>query len=194
MLMNRMIPVLGLGLGLLATPSVALALGLTYYVDAATGDHLRTPAVAQSPATPWKTITKGVFHADGGDTIMVNSGRYLESVESKRDGWSASTPILLKSTVPGGAIIQPPAGTNGFFNSHTYHTIDGFKVVGAFQGLRLGPHDGGGKVVGLLVHNNRINNNIDNGISVTKGLNVEIAFNFVKNNGRDGSATLAIPA
>jgi hypothetical protein len=46
MLMNRMIPVLGLGLGLLATLSVALALGLTYYVDAATGDDLCTPAVA----------------------------------------------------------------------------------------------------------------------------------------------------
>lgn len=110
-------------------------------------------------------------HAGGGDTIMVNSGTYLESVESKRDGWSTTKPIALKAPVPGGAIIQPPADTNGFFISHNYHTIDGFRVAGAFQGLRLGPHDGGdGPVVGLLVQNNRINSNIDNGISVTNGL------------------------
>ena len=185
--MNRIIALAGLGLGLIATPSVALAFGLTYYVDAATGDDSLNDGL--SPAAPWKTITKGVFHAVGGDTIMVNSGTYLESVESKRDGWDARTPIVLKSTVPGGAIIQPPAGTNGFFISHSFHTIDGFRVAGAFQGLRLGPHDGGGgagPVESLLVQNNWINNNIDSGISVTNGLNIEIAFNTLKNNGRNG--------
>ena len=189
MRIHRMIAVLGLGLGLLATPSVALAFGLTYYVDAATGDDSRNDGL--SPATPWKTITKGVFHAFGGDTIMVNPGTYLESVESKRDGFSTSTPIVLKATVPGGAIIQPPADTNGFptngfFISHDYHTIDGFKVVGAFHGLKLGPHDGGGQVGGLLVQNNRITGNIDNGIIVSNGLDIEIAFNSVKGNGTNG--------
>jgi len=184
MRIHRMIAVLGLGLGLLATPGAALAFGLTYYVDAATGDDVLNDGLG--PATPWKTISKGVFHADGGDTIMVNPGTYLESVESKRDGFSASTPIVLKSTVPGGAIIRPPAGTNGFFISHSFHTIDGFKVAGALQGLRLGPHDGGGQVVGLLIQNNRINNNGNTGISVTNGLDIEIAFNLVKNNGHNG--------
>src|SRR5687767_14944041 len=178
MSMNRIIAVSGFGLAVLATPSVALALGLTYYVDASTGDDTRTPAVARSPATPWKSISKGVLHAEGGDTVMVNAGTYLESVESKRDGWSVSTPIVLKSTVVGGAIIEPPAGTNGFFISHNFHTIDGFRIRGAFQGLKVGPHDeGGGPVVGILVQNNRINNNSNNGISVTNGFSVEIAFN-----------------
>ena len=186
MTMNRMIAVMGLGVGLLATPSAVLAFGITYYVDAVTGDDLRSPAVAQSPATPWKTITKGVFHAEGGDTVMVSSGTYFESVESKRDGFSTSTPIVLKATIPGAAIIQPAAGTNGFFISHNYHTIDGFKVVGAFHGIKLGPHDGGGQVVGLLVQNNRINGNIDNGIIVSNGLDIEIAFNSVKGNDTNG--------
>jgi Protein of unknown function (DUF1565) len=54
--------------------------------DAATGDDLLNDGL--SSTTPWKTITNGVFHAGGGDTIMVNPGTYLESVESKRDGFS----------------------------------------------------------------------------------------------------------
>ena len=185
--MIRLVVVLVLGLGLLATPSVVLALGLTYYVDASTGDDSRAPGLAQNPDFPWKTITKGVLHAEPGDMILVNSGTYLESVESKRDGWSASTPIVLKSTVPGGAIIQPPAGTNGVFIGHNFHTIDGFRITGAFQGLKLGPHDdGGGPVLGLLVQNNRIINNSNNGIKVTNGPDTEIAFNTVKNNGTNG--------
>ena len=188
-----MIAVLGLGLGLLATPSAALAFGITYYVDAVIGDDSLNDGL--SAATPWKTITKGVFHADGGDTILVNPGTYLESVESKRDGFSVSTPIVLKSTVPDAAVVRPPAGTNGFFISHNFHTIDGFKVAGALQGLRLGPHDGGGQVVGLLVQNNRINGNSNNGISVSNGLDIEIAFNIVKKQrAPTGSATPATPA
>jgi len=181
------VAVLALVLGLVATPSVALALGLTYYVDVATGDDSRTPVEAQSPATPWKTIGKGVFHAEGGDTVKVDPGAYRESVESKRDGFSTNAPIVLMSTVPGGAIVRPPAGSNGFAISHNFHTIDGFKVKGAFQGIKLGPHDGGdGPVSGLLVQNNQISGNANNGIGVTNGAGVEVAFNKVKRNGANG--------
>ena len=41
-------------------------------------------------------------------------------------------------------------------------------------------------MIGLLVQNNRVNNNSSNGISVTNGLNVEIAFNMVRSNGANG--------
>ena len=117
----------------------------TYYVDCGVnGDDTRTPIQAKDPAFPWKTITKGVVHAQAGSTILVSPGTCPESVESKRDGTKAAR-ILLKSMVPGGAIIQPPAGTNGFVISHNYHTIDGFKVTGAFQGLKLGPHENRGR-------------------------------------------------
>ena len=86
----------------------------TYYVDCGVnGDDTRTPIQAKDPASPWKTITKGVFHAQAGSTILVSPGTCAESVESKRDGTKAAR-IVLRSMVPGGAIIQPPAGTNGF--------------------------------------------------------------------------------
>jgi hypothetical protein len=70
--MNRIVAVMEIGLGLFATPSAALALGVTFYVDAATGNDSLNDGL--SPATPWKTITKGVFHAQGGDTVMVSFG------------------------------------------------------------------------------------------------------------------------
>src|SRR5690606_25558925 len=84
-------------LGCFVTPRAALALGLTFHVDATVGDDARTPLEAQNPATPWKTIGKSLLHAEGGDTVLVAPGTYRERVESRRDGWSLSQPILLRS-------------------------------------------------------------------------------------------------
>ncbi|MEW6272540.1 MAG: DUF1565 domain-containing protein, partial [Thermodesulfobacteriota bacterium] len=163
---------------------MALALGLTYHVDAATGDDLRTPAEAQSAATPWKTITRAVFHAEGGDTVVVGAGTYRESVESKRDGFSTNAPIVLRSAVPGRAVVRPPAGRNGFVISHSFHTIDGFRIKRAVQGVKLGPHDGGNRaVVGLLVQNNRIQGSISSGVRVTDGVDHRVYDNTAFDNG-----------
>jgi parallel beta-helix repeat protein len=59
-------------------------------------------------------------------------------------------------------------------------------VTGATIGIRLGAHQGGGSVVGLLVQNNTVFLNTSNGIQVTSGLSTEIAFNTVNNNGSNG--------
>ena len=42
-------------------------------------------------------------------------------------------------------------------------------------------------MVGLVIQNNLINGNTNNGIGVTNGVKVEIAFNTVKNNGVNGT-------
>ena len=65
-------------------------------------------------------------------------------------------------------------------------TIDGFRITGANQGLKLGAHDGGGNIVGLLIQNNKISGSSSNGINVENGLNVEIAFNIIFDNGANG--------
>ena len=50
----------------------------TYYVNDDTGDDNRTPAQAQSAATPWQTITRAITEATlaAGDTIDVAGGTY----------------------------------------------------------------------------------------------------------------------
>ncbi|HJZ59828.1 MAG TPA: right-handed parallel beta-helix repeat-containing protein, partial [Gemmataceae bacterium] len=141
---------------------------------------------SQNPSFPLKTIKKGISFAVGGDTVIVKPGTYMEAVESKRDG-TATSPIILQSSAVGGAVIVPPTGSNGFFVSHNYHTIDGFTVKQAVTGMKLGAHDGGnGPVVGLLIQNNTVRDSSSNGIQVTNGLNVEIAFNTVFNSTLNG--------
>lgn len=181
-----LISMVGLALGFFAAPQAALA--VTYFVNAASGNDSRTPAEAQNPATPWKTIKTALGSALAGDTVKVSPGTYKESVESKVDG-VADAPIVLQfqPTVAGGAaIIQPPLGNPGFYISHNYHVVDGFTVTGATVGIRLGDHDGGGSVRGLLVKNNTVSFNTSNGIQVTSGLSTEISFNTVYNNGANG--------
>ncbi|MCD4748338.1 MAG: DUF1565 domain-containing protein [Thermoanaerobaculales bacterium] len=50
----------------------------TYYVNDDTGDDSRTPAQAQSAATPWQTITRAITEVTlaAGDTIDVAGGTY----------------------------------------------------------------------------------------------------------------------
>jgi len=181
--MNRLATLLGLALSLALAPELAQA--RTFYVDAANGNDFFGTTAAQNPSFPWKTIKRAMGAAIGGDTIKVKPGTYSESVESKRDATQTS-PIILQSTLVGGAIIKPPAGTNGLFISHNYHTVDGFTVKLGLSGVKLGAHDGGGSVVGLLIQNNIIFSNSSNGIQVTSGLSTEIAFNTVYQNGQNG--------
>src|SRR5206468_2330749 len=72
-------------------------------------------------------------------------------------------------------------------------TLDGF-LLGVTQGnpakgvtgIKIGAHDGGGSVVGVLVQNNVVKNFLKDGIQVTAGLNIEIAFNKIFGNGANG--------
>jgi len=174
----------GLVLGLVAVPHAALA--RTFYVDRVKGNDANTASQAQSASTPWKTIKRALSTAVGGDTVLVKPGTYMESVESKRDG-TATALLTLRSFTAGAAIIQPPSGTNGFFISHSYHVIDGFGVTNAVNGIKAGPHDTtNGPVVGLLVQNNVVYGNSNNGIQFNNGLSGEIAFNTVYQNGQNG--------
>src|SRR5258708_10960151 len=80
-----------------------------------------------------------------------------------------------------------PICTNGFLISHSFHTIDGFTVKRAFQGLKLGPHDtGDGPVVGLLVQNNLVNAHSRTPITGTYRIHTSTSYNKVKGNRANG--------
>lgn len=73
--------------------------GAVYYVDTVTGDDTRAVTQATNPATPWKTIQKGVDAAMSTDTVLVMPGIYRETVTPLRNG-KPSAPITIKAFNP----------------------------------------------------------------------------------------------
>jgi len=60
--------------------------GVTYYVDAVSGDDSRSSAEARRLGTPWKTIGRAAETARAGDTVRVLPGVYREAVVPARRG------------------------------------------------------------------------------------------------------------
>jgi parallel beta-helix repeat protein len=182
--------------------STQTAWARTLYVNPISGLDSRTRQEAQDPGTPWKTVRKALEVAGGNpaivDTVVVqvpaphNADDPVPlaepegTIESKRDG-AAGAPITIVCEVPRGCLLSPPAGTNGFFVSHNHHVIDGFKVVGANIGIRVGPHDGSaGPVFGGIVQNNLVQGASSNGVQCANCQGVEMAFNTVRACGQNG--------
>src|SRR5258706_5964562 len=100
------------GLALSLTLSLVGARAATYYV-ATTGSD----ATAGTAASPFRTITYAYSHASAGTTILVASGTYTDY----QSGWglhlsasgTASSPIILRSQVRGGAVIDRQFASDG---------------------------------------------------------------------------------
>jgi len=71
----------------------------TYYVSTATGNDSWSRTQALSPSTPWKTIQQAATQMVAGDTCLIESGTYPETVTVSTSG-SANFPIT----------FQPDAG------------------------------------------------------------------------------------
>lgn len=78
--------------------TVAATAGQIFYVSGTTGNDSRTATQAQNPATPWKTIQKGVNSLPGGATLVIAGGVYTEKVvvPASANG-TASAPTVIRS-------------------------------------------------------------------------------------------------
>ncbi|HSA08808.1 MAG TPA: right-handed parallel beta-helix repeat-containing protein [Candidatus Paceibacterota bacterium] len=120
--------------------------------------YVSTQGSDSSPGTaaqPFRTITHAYSRAAAGTVIHVLPGVYTDY----RSGWgihlgksgTASSPIVLRSTVRGGAIIDGGNAADrnqGLYISGSYNTVEGFEI-------RNGPHGG----IAIYGNNNRIINN-----------------------------------
>jgi hypothetical protein len=182
-----------LALLILSLAFVRAAQGADYYVSTQGND-----SNSGSASAPFRTITRAYQLAGPGVTINVLPGVYTDY----SSGWglhlgksgSASSPIVLKSTVKGGAIIdgQNLSDRNkGIYLDGSYNIVDGFKIRG-------GPN-GGITIWGNYnqILNNEIYNNGNPASTSTNGKdgcysdqsthhNV-YKWNYVHDNGRSGS-------
>jgi parallel beta-helix repeat protein len=128
---------------LVAVGRPASAAVTTLYVDRS------NPACSDkgsgTQAAPYCTINAGAQAAVAGQTVLVNTGTYPESVTVKNSG-TASAPIVI-SAAPGASVVVNGGGTltHGFtLSGKSYVTIQGFTVTSTTgDGIYLsnGSHD-----------------------------------------------------
>jgi hypothetical protein len=115
------------------------ASGATFYVGMSGND-----ANPGSAASPWRTIAKAARTMVAGDTVLVASGNYGESVRTSRGG-AASGRITFKCV---GICV-----TKTFNSDHSYITIDGFEMTAANDGYMMTLRGSYGELKNNTIHN-----------------------------------------
>jgi hypothetical protein len=166
--------------------------GATLYVSTSGND-----SGSGTSSDPLRTIVQAYSRASAGTTIIVKAGTYTDY----NSGWgihlgkngSSSSPITLKSEVPGGAVID---GRNASDRNVCLYIDGSYNVVDGFE-IKNGPKGG----ITIWANNNQIlncniHNNGNPASSTTQGLdgiyseegtsgNVYRA-NYIHDNGRSG--------
>lgn len=94
-----------------------------------------------SSASALETIMAAIYQAKPGDTILVAPGVYIETVQLFNGGLSSEEPLTLRSTEPGGAILDQGGILPCSIQIHEvdHVVIDGFRIRGLTYGtLRSG--------------------------------------------------------
>ncbi|UCH50774.1 MAG: right-handed parallel beta-helix repeat-containing protein, partial [Chloroflexota bacterium] len=141
---------------------------ITYYVNAATGNDGNTPAQAQNPATPWKTITHAVGAVATGDTIIVAPGTYNAAL-------GESFPIVISMSLTiqssgGAAATTISSGGNDAvylaLDDGEWVTFTGFTVTGGGAPIYVYDTDGDSDLENnnVTITNNIVRDNTANGI------------------------------
>ncbi len=115
--------------------ATAPALALEFHVDASTGDDSRSPLMAQSPATPWRTIGYALATVDtaaGRHTIRVHPGTYAESAAT-----GFADVDLIAAEPAGSVVLTPPAGLPGLLIKHSGVVVENFRIEGGLHGIKL---------------------------------------------------------
>src|SRR5437762_9663948 len=121
---------------LIVSLAVVCAQGAELYVSTQGSD-----SNSGTSAQPFRTITRAYSLASAGTTIIVMPGVYTDHTS----GWglrlgasgSASSPIVLRSQVRGGAIIDGQNASDrneGIYIDGSYNIVDGFEIRGGPNG------------------------------------------------------------
>ncbi len=118
-------------LGTVTMPGVWAA---TFYVDAVAGSDANDEIQAQSPATPWQSITRAIGEATlaAGDEIRVAAGTYDQALETFPLYLVDGVALIGDPNDPNSRVIGAPAGEKAFSNDNTPlaagTTLTGFRI------------------------------------------------------------------
>lgn len=117
--------------------SRVLILGLSTVAIAAAA--IPAAAVVRRVTAQYPTIQAAYDACSPGDTVLVASGKYYESLWLKKSG-TKDAPITIRSAVRGGAIVdgQNELGANGldnvFYIGGNHNVLDGFQIRNGYAG------------------------------------------------------------
>ena len=149
----------------------------TYYV-ATTGSNGNGTS-----SSPWRTISEAMAaNLKPGDEVVVRPGTYNEAINISKDG-SAAGNITLRSEVPGGALIRPPAGSleRASRVNADYVVVDGFDIGGG-NGDGIEAND----VHHVQILNNKVHDSGESGIQFNRSDFITIEGNETYNNASSG--------
>ncbi|ARQ10012.1 serralysin-like metalloprotease/pectin lyase fold domain-containing protein [Rhizobium etli] len=135
-----------------------------------------------SASSPFRTISEAMASdLKPGDEVVVKPGTYNESINIDKDG-SAAGDITLRSEVPGGALIRPPAGSWNAISVNANHVvIDGFDIGGANgDGIEAN------NVHHVQILNNKVHGSGESGIQFNQSDFIHIEGNETYNNASTG--------
>ena len=172
---------------------VANAEAATYYVSTQGSDS--NPGTS---AQPFRTITRAYSLAAPGVNIIVMPGTYTDY----QTGWglhlgasgTASSPIVLRSQVPGGAIIDGQNASDrnvGIYIDGNYNVVDGFEIKnGPRGGLTIWSN--GNRILNCVIHHNgnvasTSTSGMDGIYSDADTTDNIYTGNYIHHNGRTGS-------
>ncbi len=178
---------------LFLTSSLVCVHGADFYVSTQGNDT--NPG---SSGQPFRTITRAYRVAGPGVTIHVLPGVYNDY----SSGWglhlgasgSASSPIVLRSEIKGGAVIDGQNASDrneGIYLDGSYNVIDGFEIRGGPNG-GITIHGNGNQILNNEIHHNgnppSSSTNGRDGVYSNEGTrdNIYLA-NYIHDNGRPGS-------
>ncbi|MDB6018452.1 MAG: hypothetical protein JWR19_2941 [Pedosphaera sp.] len=149
-------------------------------------------------AQPFRTITHAYSLAGPGTTILVAPGVYTDHTS----GWglhlgasgTASSPIVLRSQVRGGAVIDGQNASDrneGIYLDGSYNVVDGFEIKNGPNG-GIAIYGNGNQIINNEIHNNgnpaSTSTNGKDGVYSDPGTSGNsYASNYIHDNGRSGS-------
>lgn len=156
-----------------------------YYVDR--NHALANDANAGTAAMPFKTISRAAQVARAGDTVVVMSGTYPESVEIANSGM-VGQPITF--TASGTVVVSPPApdSWSGVFTvlGKSDITIAGFTAENGYFGFKVDEDRGGTPSTRITLKNNHARLTKSSGINVNASRDIVVDANVVEKTNMGG--------
>lgn len=134
------------------TPAPTPATDLEYFVNCGDGDDARDAATARNPATPWRSIRRGVLGAGSQNLVTVQEGTCSPAAEIQID----REDITVRARIPGSVTVIGPSGTNAFLIQSDGITLDGLRIRSDHRGILAAPANDNNTLTGITLRNLQI--------------------------------------